>query len=132
MSEVVREMFATIAPRYDLANELLSLGIHRRWRRSLVKRAGLPPGAAVLDCATGTGDLALEFARSVGPSGSVTGIDFCEPMLEGARDKAQAAGPRSTLARPTRRSRRSNGRTLRSHLDRLRHPKRRQSGAVPA
>jgi demethylmenaquinone methyltransferase/2-methoxy-6-polyprenyl-1,4-benzoquinol methylase len=92
MSEAIREMFATIAPRYDLANELLSLGIHRRWRRSLVKRAGLPAGASVLDCATGTGDLALEFARAVGPTGSVTGIDFCEPMLAGARDKARAAG----------------------------------------
>src|ERR1700722_11858202 len=88
MSEVVREMFATIAPRYDLANELLSLGIHRRWRRLLVKRAALPVGAAVLDCATGTGDLAFEFARAVGPSGRVTGIDFCEPMLVGAREKA--------------------------------------------
>ena len=92
MSEVVREMFATIAPRYDLANELLSLGTHRRWRRALVKRAQLPAGASILDCATGTGDLALEFARAVGPSGKVTGIDFCEPMLAGARDKARAAG----------------------------------------
>ena len=92
MSEAVREMFATIAPRYDLANELLSLGVHRRWRRTLVKRAGLPASSVVLDCATGTGDLALELARAVGPSGSVTGIDFCEPMLVGAREKASAAG----------------------------------------
>jgi len=92
MSEAIREMFATIAPRYDLANEVLSLGIHRRWRRSLVKRAGLPSGAAVLDCATGTGDLAFEFARAVGPNGKVTGIDFCEPMLVGAREKAAQSG----------------------------------------
>jgi demethylmenaquinone methyltransferase/2-methoxy-6-polyprenyl-1,4-benzoquinol methylase len=91
MTEAVREMFATIAPRYDLANQLLSLGIHHRWRQALVKRAALSTGASVLDCATGTGDLALEFARAVGPSGSVTGIDFCEPMLIGAREKAKAA-----------------------------------------
>ncbi len=92
MSEAVREMFATIAPRYDLANEVLSLGIHRRWRRSLVQRAKLSAGAAVLDCATGTGDLAFEFARAVGPTGKVTGVDFCEPMLVGAREKAASAG----------------------------------------
>ena len=92
MGEAVREMFATIAPRYDLANQLLSLGIHRRWRKELVRRAALPAGASALDCATGTGDLALELARAVGPAGQVAGVDFCEPMLEGAREKAKAEG----------------------------------------
>src|SRR6202040_3252825 len=69
MSAEVREMFASIARRYDTANEILSLGIHKGWRRTAVAVSGVAPGQRVLDCATGTGDLALEFKRTVGMQG---------------------------------------------------------------
>jgi demethylmenaquinone methyltransferase/2-methoxy-6-polyprenyl-1,4-benzoquinol methylase len=85
-------MFASIARRYDTANEVLSLGIHRGWRRAAVAISGARPGQRVLDCATGTGDLALEFKRAVGSSGEVIGTDFCAEMLEGAPGKARRAG----------------------------------------
>lgn len=85
-------MFATIAPSYDRINQILSFGIHHRWRRRLIRASGARPGHAVLDCATGTGDLALEFARTVGASGEVVGTDFCPEMLEPAPAKASARG----------------------------------------
>jgi demethylmenaquinone methyltransferase/2-methoxy-6-polyprenyl-1,4-benzoquinol methylase len=92
MSTEVREMFASIARRYDTANEVLSLGIHKGWRRAAVGISGAKAGQRVLDCATGTGDLALEFKRAVGPSGEVIGTDFCAEMLEAAPAKAGRAG----------------------------------------
>ena len=91
MSAEVREMFASIARRYDTANEVLSLGIHKGWRRAAVHLSGAAPGQRVLDCATGTGDLALEFKRVVGPDGEVIGTDFCAEMLESAPSKAAKA-----------------------------------------
>ncbi|MBS1153808.1 MAG: ubiE [Myxococcaceae bacterium] len=91
MSQQVQSMFAQIAPRYDTANDALSFGRHHAWRRTAVKLAGAAPGMAVLDCATGTGDLALEFKRAVGPTGEVIGTDFCEPMLRSAPAKAARA-----------------------------------------
>jgi demethylmenaquinone methyltransferase/2-methoxy-6-polyprenyl-1,4-benzoquinol methylase len=87
-------MFASIAPRYDTANEVLSLGVHQSWRRAAVKAAALKPGDSVLDCATGTGDLALALAEAVGPSGEVVGTDFCAPMLKPAPAKAARRGLR--------------------------------------
>jgi demethylmenaquinone methyltransferase / 2-methoxy-6-polyprenyl-1,4-benzoquinol methylase len=92
VSEQVREMFASIARRYDAANEVLSLGVHRAWRRAAVRLSGARPGQRVLDCATGTGDLALAFKRAVGPAGEVVGTDFCAEMLEAAPRKARRAG----------------------------------------
>lgn len=92
MSEQVRTMFADIAPNYDRTNTVLSLGIHHLWRKATVKTSGAQPGMAVLDCATGTGDLAIEFKKAVGPTGKVTGTDFCAEMLDFAPDKARAAG----------------------------------------
>jgi demethylmenaquinone methyltransferase/2-methoxy-6-polyprenyl-1,4-benzoquinol methylase len=85
-------MFASIARRYDAANEVLSLGVHRAWRRAAVGLSGVRPGQRVLDCATGTGDLALAFKRAVGPTGEVVGTDFCAEMLEEAPRKARRAG----------------------------------------
>ena len=87
MSQAVHDMFAKIARRYDIANDLLSFGIHRLWRRRLVHRLGLNPGMQVLDLCTGTGDLALLLSQTVGPSGSVAGLDFVSPMLQLARKK---------------------------------------------
>lgn len=92
MSAEVRSMFAAIARRYDRANDVLSFGIHRLWRRQAVRAAGIGPGSAVLDCATGTGDLALAFHRAVRPGGVVVGTDFCAEMLDLAREKARGAG----------------------------------------
>lgn len=91
MSEQVREMFSSIAPKYDLANEVLSFGVHRLWRRATIHASAARSGQRVLDCATGTGDLALAFKRTVGESGEVVGTDFCEPMLVHARRKAEQA-----------------------------------------
>jgi len=92
VSEQVREMFSSIAPRYDVANIVLSFGLDRLWRRAAVRESGAGAGARVLDCATGTGDLALAFRRAVGATGTVVGTDFCEPMLAPARQKAHRAG----------------------------------------
>ena len=87
----VRSMFASIAGRYDAANQVLSLGIHKGWRRSAVKLSQAAPGQRVLDCATGTGDLALEFKRAVGERGQVIGTDFCPEMIAPAPGKAARA-----------------------------------------
>ncbi len=92
MSEQVRTMFASIAPTYDRTNTVLSMGVHHAWRRRTVRESGAAPGQRVLDCATGTGDLAIEFARAVGPDGAVLGTDFCAEMLEPAPEKAARAG----------------------------------------
>ncbi len=92
MSTEVREMFSDIAPTYDRVNDVLSLGIHRGWRRKAVKLGAISPGDRVLDCATGTGDFAIELKRVVGPEGHVTGTDFCPDMLKPAPAKAEAAG----------------------------------------
>lgn len=88
----VREMFASIAPGYDRTNQVLSMGVHRLWRKAAVRRAEVKPGMSVLDCATGTGDLALAFKRAVGAEGSVLGTDFCKEMLAKAPAKAERAG----------------------------------------
>jgi len=87
----VRSMFASVARSYDRANQVLSLGLHHRWRRAAVRASGVAPGERVLDCATGTGDLAIEFRRAVGPGGEVIGTDFCEEMLALAPAKAARA-----------------------------------------
>jgi demethylmenaquinone methyltransferase / 2-methoxy-6-polyprenyl-1,4-benzoquinol methylase len=91
MSEQVHQMFSQIAPRYDATNDVLSMGVHRLWRRVAVRKSGAKPGDSVLDCATGTGDLALAFKRAVGP-GEVIGTDFNAQMLSFAPKKAADAG----------------------------------------
>jgi demethylmenaquinone methyltransferase / 2-methoxy-6-polyprenyl-1,4-benzoquinol methylase len=88
----VRSMFASVARSYDRANQVLSLGMHHRWRRAAVRASGAAPGDRVLDCATGTGDLAIEFRRAVGAAGEVIGADFCEEMLALGPAKAARAG----------------------------------------
>lgn len=92
MSTEVREMFSSIATKYDVTNEVLSFGIHRLWRRKAVRLSTAKEGDRVLDCASGTGDLALAFKRKVGASGRVVGTDFCPEMLESAPAKAEKAG----------------------------------------
>ncbi len=82
-------MFSKVASGYDRANDILSAGIHHLWRKKLVKLSGASSGQTVLDCATGTGDLAIEFKKTVGSAGHVTGTDFCKEMLDFAPDKAK-------------------------------------------
>jgi len=88
----VRRMFGQIAPRYDLVNHVLSLGIDRRWRRLTVRRVRPEGVAPVLDVCTGTGDLALDYWRAGRGRVEVVGVDFCRPMLAHARRKVHAAG----------------------------------------
>lgn len=83
----VRGMFAHIAGGYDRMNGLMSLGLHHRWRGFAVSRLELRPGDRVLDVCCGTGDFMIPLRRAVGASGRVMGVDFCLPMLEGAREK---------------------------------------------
>ena len=94
----VRGMFGRVAPRYDLANHLLSFNIDRYWRAHTVRRVRhilADPAARVLDICCGTGDLvlALEQARRA----PVFGSDFCHPMLVAARQKVERQGKRSPL-----------------------------------
>ncbi|MGH9456348.1 MAG: bifunctional demethylmenaquinone methyltransferase/2-methoxy-6-polyprenyl-1,4-benzoquinol methylase UbiE, partial [Thermoanaerobaculia bacterium] len=93
----IRAMFGSIARRYDRANTILSGGIHHLWRRKIVRWSGARPGDRVLDCATGTGDLAIAFAKVVGPAGDVVGTDFSPEMLAPAPRKAERDGVRVTF-----------------------------------
>lgn len=79
-------MFTAIARRYDLLNHVLSLNVDRGWRRSLLDLSGVGDGAAVLDVAAGTADVAIEFARRL-PAVRVVGLDRSSGMLEVARQK---------------------------------------------
>ena len=84
----VQAMFDRIAGVYDLMNSVMTAGLHHRWRERAADMAALGPGDRALDVATGTGDLAIELSRRVGPQGEVVGSDFSEGMLELARRKA--------------------------------------------
>lgn len=93
-AEKIREMFGVISPRYDLANTVLSAGIHHQWRGKLVQLSGARAGSRILDCATGTGDLAFEFESRLGPASEIVATDFCQPMLAQASEKACARSSR--------------------------------------
>ncbi len=87
MAKTVRDMFQSIAKRYDLANDVLSFGTHRLWRKEALKFADVKEGSQVIDLCTGTGDFAFELAKHVGPNGNVVGIDFVEDMIKLAQEK---------------------------------------------
>ena len=82
----VREMFNSIAGRYDLMNSLMSMGLDHSWRRFAVKRAELAPGGNGLDICCGTGKIVIEQVRIAGSTGRVTGLDFSEKMLAVAQE----------------------------------------------
>ena len=88
----VGEVFRSVAPRYDLMNDLMSLGLHRAWKRFALALSGVRVGDQVLDVASGSGDLALAFTRRVGPAGRVWMTDINAAMLAVGRDKLIDAG----------------------------------------
>jgi demethylmenaquinone methyltransferase/2-methoxy-6-polyprenyl-1,4-benzoquinol methylase len=91
------EMFDAIAPRYDLVNRLISLGMDQGWRRRAVAALALGPGSSALDLATGTGDLALMIARTY-PEASILATDPSRGMLDVAVEKARPLGDRLRFA----------------------------------
>lgn len=86
-SALVAHVFHSVAPKYDLMNDLMSMGLHRLWKRYTLSEAGLRSGNAVLDVASGTGDLAKGFANIVGKTGKVIMSDINEDMLQIGRDR---------------------------------------------
>lgn len=83
----VAEVFHSVAAKYDLMNDLMSVGIHRLWKRFTLELSGVRPGNRVLDIAGGTGDLARQFSRLVGPTGEVVLADINASMLRVGRDR---------------------------------------------
>lgn len=88
----VAEVFRSVAPRYDLMNDLMSAGLHRYWKRYTVEQTRLQAGHTVVDVASGTGDLARAFAKLVGAHGKVIMTDINEAMLQVGRERLIDAG----------------------------------------
>lgn len=88
----VKQVFDSVAPRYDVMNDLMSLGIHRLWKRFAIELAGVRRGHYVLDLAGGTGDLASQLATLVGPEGRVILADINAAMLQQGRERLLSQG----------------------------------------
>ncbi|HEX4044140.1 MAG TPA: bifunctional demethylmenaquinone methyltransferase/2-methoxy-6-polyprenyl-1,4-benzoquinol methylase UbiE [Gammaproteobacteria bacterium] len=88
----VAEVFRSVAPHYDVMNDLMSFGLHRLWKRFTIQAADLREGQTVLDVAAGTGDLAKALAKRVGRTGKVIMTDINEAMLQIGRDRLINAG----------------------------------------
>ena len=97
-SKRVGAVFRSVAQNYDLMNDLMSLGLHRFWKRFAIEMSGVRAGSRVLDVASGSGDLAAAFARRVGPTGQVWMTDINAAMLEVGRDKVADRGFMPPLA----------------------------------
>jgi len=95
---LVKGVFDSVASRYDIMNDLMSGGLHRLWKRRTVEQAGVHKGHVVLDLAGGTGDLALKFARRVGPQGHVVLADINAAMLRQGRHRMVDAGVAGNLS----------------------------------
>lgn len=89
----VQELFAKVAPRYDLLNDLMSFGLHRHWKSQLVRMAAPEPGQRGLDVCCGTGDIALALARL---GCEMVGLDFSQPMLEIANGRRRCEEQRNS------------------------------------
>ncbi|MBT3197194.1 MAG: bifunctional demethylmenaquinone methyltransferase/2-methoxy-6-polyprenyl-1,4-benzoquinol methylase UbiE, partial [Gammaproteobacteria bacterium] len=83
----VRGVFDSVASKYDVMNDLMSLGIHRLWKRQAIEMSGARTGQKILDLAGGTGDLSLQFAKIVGPQGRVVLSDINQSMLHKGRER---------------------------------------------
>jgi demethylmenaquinone methyltransferase / 2-methoxy-6-polyprenyl-1,4-benzoquinol methylase len=94
----VRGVFDSVAPRYDLMNDVMSAGLHRLWKRFTIARTGLHAGQSALDVAAGSGDLAVGLARRVGAPGRVVVTDINGSMLERGRDRMLDAGIAGNVA----------------------------------
>jgi len=94
----VGDVFRSVATNYDVMNDLMSLGLHRWWKRFTIEMSGVREGSRVLDVASGSGDLAAAFARRVGPTGQVWMTDINAAMLSVGRDKLIDAGVFTPLA----------------------------------
>lgn len=88
----VNSMFARIARRYDVANRLLSGGVDVWWRHRLVTAVRNQGPSTILDLATGSGDVAFALSKALPPNRAITGMDFCQPMLDEAKIKQQSSG----------------------------------------
>lgn len=88
----VASVFHSVAQQYDIMNDLMSMGIHRLWKRFTIDASGVRPGNNVLDLAGGTGDLTAKFSRLVGPQGKVILADINSSMLKVGRDKLRDKG----------------------------------------
>ena len=86
-ADLVAEVFHSVADKYDIMNDLMSLGIHRIWKRFTIDCSGVRAGHTVLDIAGGTGDLTAKFSKLVGPKGQVLLADINDSMLRVGRDK---------------------------------------------
>lgn len=91
-SSLVGEVFRSVAGRYDLMNDLMSLGVHRHWKRFAAAQSGLREGGRVLDVAAGSGDMSRLFASQVGAGGRVVATDINGAMLERGRSRLIDAG----------------------------------------
>ena len=89
---LVADVFHSVAAKYDLMNDLMSLGIHRLWKRFTIECSGIRPGQKVLDLAGGTGDLTARFSRIVGEQGEVILADINDSMLKVGRNKLRDKG----------------------------------------
>ncbi len=89
---MVKDVFQSVAAKYDIMNDLMSLGIHRLWKRFTIDCSGVRAGHKVLDLAGGTGDLTAKFSRLVGESGQVVLADINDAMLKVGRDKLRDKG----------------------------------------
>lgn len=96
-ASMVRGVFDSVANNYDLMNDLMSLGMHRLWKRFAIELSGVRPGHKVLDLASGTGDLADKFCRLVGPQGLVLMTDINAAMLNVGRDRMLDRGHSGNL-----------------------------------
>ena len=97
-SRRVGEVFRSVAGNYDLMNDLMSLGLHRAWKRFAIEMSGVRAGSRVLDVASGSGDLARAFAKRAGPGGQVWMTDINAAKLEVGRDKLIDEGVFAPLA----------------------------------
>tara|TARA_R110001592_G_scaffold204098_1_gene454095 strand:+ start:4068 stop:4856 length:789 start_codon:yes stop_codon:yes gene_type:complete len=93
----VADVFHSVASKYDIMNDLMSMGVHRIWKRLTIESSGVRPGYKVLDIAGGTGDLTMQFAKRVGEQGHVILADINSSMLNVGRDRLMDQGYGSNI-----------------------------------